>query len=420
MQKLVLISFILLLLTIQLQAAPLTWSQAVDLAKKNNLSYQAAELTEKSVLELEKASWSGFLPKISASLLQNQTDSDTTLFSQTYGAQINLTQNIFAGFLDVKKNNLAQINSKLATLNKQATAANLSADLKKTFQTALYAQNLKKLAADILQRRKENLNNVKLQFQSGRENKGSVLLSEAYVQQAQYDYQSAQYQEEVTLETLKQSLGLPTSEDIQVIAPTNETTTQQTALNNASPNFAKIAENIPDVLSAQAQEEEARLSAEVNRSAFWPTLDLNGQYGYYDEHFFPEKNKWSIGLTLNIPLFNGGSDYWSYKSNSLKYKSAQYKNQNQQLTSVTQLKETYYNFKQAEQQEKVSRSFSDAALIRAQIARSKYQNGLMSFDDWDLVESDLIQRQKTWLTSQRDRSIQEANWEQAQGLGVFQ
>jgi hypothetical protein len=43
----------------------------------------------------------------------------------------------------------------------------------------------------------------------------------------------------------------------------------------------------------------------------------------------------------------------------------------------------------------------------------------MSFEDWDRIENDLIQRQKTVLQSQRDRVTAEAAWEQAQGKGVI-
>jgi hypothetical protein len=43
----------------------------------------------------------------------------------------------------------------------------------------------------------------------------------------------------------------------------------------------------------------------------------------------------------------------------------------------------------------------------------------MTFEDWDIIENDLIQRLKTFLQSQRDRVIAEASWELAQGKGVI-
>jgi outer membrane protein len=83
------------------------------------------------------------------------------------------------------------------------------------------------------------------------------------------------------------------------------------------------------------------------------------------------------------------------------------------------LKQTYASYAESAEKLKVDQAFLDAAFTRAEIARSKYNNGLMSFEDWDRLESDLIQRQKNFLQSQRDRVVAEAAWEQAQGKGVI-
>ena len=67
--------------------------------------------------------------------------------------------------------------------------------------------------------------------------------------------------------------------------------------------------------------------------------------------------------------------------------------------------------------ERDPQSFAEAAVIREKVARQKYNNGLQTFGDWDLIENDLITRQKTLLATQRDRTTAEAAWEQSQGKG---
>jgi outer membrane protein len=83
------------------------------------------------------------------------------------------------------------------------------------------------------------------------------------------------------------------------------------------------------------------------------------------------------------------------------------------------LKQAYANYVQAVEQLNVNQAFVDAAQMRAEIARSQYNNGLIAFSDWNLIENDLIQRQKSYVQSQRDRVVAEAAWEQAQGKGVI-
>ena len=63
--------------------------------------------------------------------------------------------------------------------------------------------------------------------------------------------------------------------------------------------------------------------------------------------------------------------------------------------------------------------FLKAAEVRSEIARAQYQNGLLSFEDWDLIENDLIDKQKAMLTSQRDAVVARAAWEKMLGTGVI-
>lgn len=85
----------------------------------------------------------------------------------------------------------------------------------------------------------------------------------------------------------------------------------------------------------------------------------------------------------------------------------------------TKLKQTFASYQEAVERLKVDTELLDAATIRAEIARNKYNNGLLSFEDWDIIENDLISRQKFVLQSRRDRIVAEAVWEQAQGKGVI-
>jgi outer membrane protein TolC len=86
---------------------------------------------------------------------------------------------------------------------------------------------------------------------------------------------------------------------------------------------------------------------------------------------------------------------------------------------LVQLKQAYVTYVESVAQLKVDSSFREAAAMRADIARKQYNNGLLSFQDWDTIESDYIKRQKNYLASKRDRVINESNWEKALGRGVI-
>ena len=120
-----------------------------------------------------------------------------------------------------------------------------------------------------------------------------------------------------------------------------------------------------------------------------------------------------------FPLFNGGKDYHGTRSASAAWQAAELNRFNINRDLLVRLQTTYSAFVEAVTKLRVDESFVKAATLRAEIARKRYNNGLMNFEDWDIVETDLINRRRSYLQSKRDRVIAEAAWEQAQGKGVL-
>jgi outer membrane protein TolC len=406
---------ILFFLTNTAFSKTLTWQETLSLAQQNSLEYQAAVSKYKSVEQLEITGISGFLPKLSASANGTHSGAATSGDStHSYSAQLTLSQNIFAGFADVNNYRLKKTATLQALADFNSTKAKLSADLKQAFAEVYYAQDFKKLAADILNRRRDNLRTVKLQYSVGHENKGSVMLSESYVAQAEYDVMTIAANEESLLEDFRRVLGISVEESI-VIEKNIERDEPGT-----TPDFKALAQENYAVIAAQAAEQEALYNLRVTRSRFLPSLDFNGSYGYSGPTFFPEQDRWSMGLTLSIPLFDSLRDYASYRSNSTKLDSSVFSARNIAIKTATDLKRAYNDYVLALQKEKIDESFNKAAVLRADIARNKYKNGFLSFEDWDIIETDLILKQKTILDSERNRIIKQAQWEKALGVGVYQ
>ena len=56
-----------------------------------------------------------------------------------------------------------------------------------------------------------------------------------------------------------------------------------------------------------------------------------------------------------------------------------------------------------------------AAEERAKIAQTQYSTGFISFDNWIIIENDLVNAKKTYLESQASALSAEAKWVQAKG-----
>ena len=63
----------------------------------------------------------------------------------------------------------------------------------------------------------------------------------------------------------------------------------------------------------------------------------------------------------------------------------------------------------------VQRKFLQAAQERAKIAQAQYASGLVSFNEWIIIENELVNAQKSFLNVETTALIAQANWAQAKG-----
>lgn len=392
----------------------LTWDNCFSQFNINNPNKKAAEFTLKSAELQHSSALSNYWPQLSLnanSILGASSQSISKPMDST--ASLTLTQNLFAGYATEATVNLAKINiiSNKALL--QEIYSSLLNDLKVAYADLLFAQKTNKLLIDIISRRQQNFDMVKLRFNNGKENKGSVLLAEAYLKLAQFE----KFQNENIIKLAQQkikSLLAIDDDDIELVGDINSrTTTNQN-------NYQVIIENHPDHQQALAQQQQAEANLLNDKSTLYPNVNLQYIYNTSGENFKLDKNSWSAGINLSWSLFNGGKNYYASQS-QIELKNAR----DLQLiatdrTILEKLLQAKNQLLEATEKYKVDDFFLKAALVREQISRSKYNNGLSNFDDWDQMEADLIAREKNLLKSEHDKIISEAAWIKAQGKGALE
>lgn len=102
---------------------------------------------------------------------------------------------------------------------------------------------------------------------------------------------------------LKRRLGLDPSAVLEL------TETAEGAVSDPPGDEALAAaalERRPDVAAQRAQVEAARMAYEAARRARWPALVAAADYGSIGSRFAEGLPTWSAGVTLRLPLFEGG------------------------------------------------------------------------------------------------------------------
>ncbi len=397
--------------------APISLDDCIREVVRNNPQLQAAGAVVEKARADVMGNYGPFLPQVSAngSAGKSNTELDTGYQDSTsYQASLSAYQSLFAGFGDVATLRRSQALLKIAELSLQTTKATLSSTLRQSFARLLYAQDFIRLSEVIANRRKENLNLVEMRFEAGRENKGSALRSRAYYRQAQFDVTQSYRGLKSAQQQMAATLGR------HEIASLTITGNWDSASLPETPDFNALALETPDYRTAEAQVKSAKEGVRIAKSIFYPKWSVSGSLGRSDDDsLIPKNDQWSVSTAISLPLFTGGRNWYSLRGAKADQRKAEDTLLDTGNQLISTIEDKYVLWQNAAENIEVQNEFLKAAEVRAAIARAQYQNGLLSFEDWDLIENDLIDKQKAMLASQRDATLAQAAWEKAIGTGVI-
>lgn len=411
-----------LLLACPALADVLTFEEAVKEATNANPDLRVQESTLRSLDFKVQGSYYNFFPQLSASLDLNYGNSSRTFSATTpnagsgptltFSPSASMNYNLFSGFADQARVSLAMANREVAQADLASLKAKVSSDLKVAYSNLVFAQDALKLGESIKERRSENYRLVSLLFDSGRENYGSVLLAKAYLEQSEFLIAQAHRAIGSASAQLAQVLGREPSDTLRASGRVPVEGLDE------NPDFHGLALQNPAYLKTLAQEKIALAQKTAARAAFFPSIDLVSNVGL-TANGDSNSTTWLVGLSVSWSFFNGGRDYYNLKSTTQDVTTAQ-RSQNATLKSnISTLASTYAAYIDMTRQIKVDQAFVDALATQEKIAKEEYNNGLLNFANWDLIETGYITRQQSLLNDQRDLVKAVAAWELAKGTGVI-
>lgn len=392
------------------EARPYTFKECVEILNRNNPDLIAAEENMRSQEHLTRGSYSGFFPTLNATVGWNRT-APRGIYDPRYSTAIQASYNLFSGLRDRGKAEQGEANLDLARANLDAARARASFTLRQVFAQYLFSRDNIQLTEKIRERRFQNERLVRAQYESGRENIGSHLLSKSLMELAEYEARVARDQLTIAAQNLAHVLGVDSFDfeaegEIPLTAP---------------PEKVKAEDLLPQTPARRIQDSRVRIAesnSRVSLSGLFPSLDLSGSLGFYGPEATMNQNRnTALGLTLTFPLFSGLSTWHDWRSSLQVIRASESSRVSVEFDILTQLRQNLLSYQQSIQKLKVDTEVLNAATIRATIARKRYNNGLLMFEQWDVIETDLINRQKTQLASRRDRILAESNYRQTLGLG---
>jgi len=394
----------------------LTWQQCVSEARRAHPDlFSALALLQQA--EADKRITEGsLLPKLGlvASSQQNGTTEQGIAASSVTSYALSAEQLLYDGH---KISNQVASNEeaiKAAKYNFSAVSANVRFALRSAFTQLLLAQDLVGLTVEIAERRQKNVRLINLYYQGGKEHIGSLHQAQADLAQAEFEVSQAERGLALAQTRLASALGRDIHKPLRV-----QGSYRASDLSAEKPDLALLAKNNPLFQQLDTKTKVARYALDAAKSAVSPQLYLTSSVGRSSPDRWPfNAVDWRAGFTLSVPIYEGGSGRGrvSKARAVLSQQNAQEKSGYLQIFDT--LEQNWKNFQDARRMVVVQKKQLDAAIDRSAIANAQYSNGLVKFNDWVIIENNLVGAKKNFLNAEANLLIAEAQWIQVKGGGL--
>ncbi|MDD5561953.1 MAG: TolC family protein [Candidatus Omnitrophica bacterium] len=415
----IILAFLFISCRLGIAEETLSWQDCIKEAAKNHPDLIVAQEGIKESQASKAITTSTLFPQIDSSLSASTskttatsavTGAKTSTTTDSYSYGVSGTQLIFDGFKTVNDVKSASENVKAAQQSYRFTSSEVRLNLRTAFINLLTAQELVHVAEEIVKIRRDDLELIALRYESGLENEGALLTAEADLKEANFELSEVKRDVEVAQRQLTKEMG---REKFNPMSVKGEFAVKDAV--KEKPDYDTIVKNNPSLLQAVAKKNAASFSIKSAYANFSPELSGNVGADKSSSTWPPRDKSWNAGLTVSMPIFEGGLRLAQVSQAKALYKQAEANERSAKDVAVYNLAQTWAQLQDTIEAVDVQYTSLNAAAKRSEIAEAQYSTGFISFDNWTIIEDNLVAAKKSYLNSQANMLFAEANWIQAKG-----
>ncbi|MBU3852831.1 MAG: TolC family protein [Candidatus Paraprevotella stercoravium] len=402
-----------------------TWDleRCIQYAVENNIQIQKSNVSEQQQEVSLKEAQAALFPSLSFGMNQSLNyrplqDSPNSIvangmantsvkkLTENGNYSLNASWTVWDGKSNTNTIKIQKLNKKMAELDTEISKNSITEQITQLYIQILYSTEAKKVNESILETAKKQVERGKEMMQNGLLSETELKQLEAQWSSAQYDVVNAQTQIDDYNLQLKQLLELDPNTDFQIadLEIADEQALQLVPSSNEVYSQALLLR--PEIQSKQTAIEAAKLSVDVAKAGYQPSLSLNASIS--DSHYstgaqvasqLKENLNGSIGLTLSVPIFD-----------NRKNKSAVERAKLDQVTKALELTEEQknlyntiesYNLQARNNQEKFKASITKTESMESsyKLLNEQFENGLKNVVELLTGKDDLLQAQQEKLQS---------------------
>jgi outer membrane protein len=218
----------------------------------------------------------------------------------SYSSSVGLSQNIYDFERRPNKVKIAQLNTESTRLDLDNTVSLVILGVKQSYYGLIQAEKNQQVSKETVQQFEHHLIQAKAFFEVGTKPKFDVTKAEVDLGNAKLNLIRTENAVRIARINLNNAMGIPHAPSYtlsgDLLFHQNESIFAEA--------LKKAYETRPDLRSLLLRQESASQAVALAKAAHYPTLTGNANYGYGGTEY-PLDNGWSVGGTLNIPIFSG-------------------------------------------------------------------------------------------------------------------
>lgn len=402
-----------------------TWNleRCIQYAVENNIQIQKSNVSEQQQEVSLKEAQAALFPSLSFGMNQSlnyrplqdspnsivangMANTSTKKLTENGNYSLNASWTVWDGKSNTNTIKIQKLNKKMAELDTEISKNSITEQITQLYIQILYSTEAKKVNESILETAKKQVERGKEMMQNGLLSETELKQLEAQWSSAQYDVVNAQTQIDDYNLQLKQLLELDPSTDFQIadLEITDEQALQ--LVPSSSEVYSQALLLRPEIQSKQTAIEAAKLSVDVAKAGYQPSLSLNASIS--DSHYstgaqvasqLKENLNGTIGLTLSVPIFDNRKNKSAVERAKLDLvtKSLELTEEQKNLYNTIE----NYNLQARNNQEKFKASITKTESMESsyRLLNEQFENGLKNVVELLTGKDDLLQAQQEKLQS---------------------
>lgn len=419
MKRLFLITlFVATVLSVQAQKV-WTLDECIQYALEHNLDLKKTQLARQQAEYQYKMSQNAWLPTLSANAGEyfgfGQSPSYTGVYvsdnssSASFGASLSLP--LFQGLNLYNTAKADALNLQAAEKDQEAAQLSLKLNVMAFYMQVLYGKEQVEIARRQTELSAEQLQKTQQLFESGRIAEADVYESRAQLATDQANLTQMETDLALSLLTLTQVLEIEDSENFEISDPETFFADQNSELDTPQSAITLALMNQPSMEAARLRLQKSHYDLRVAKSAWYPSLDFyagysNGLYHYFSDNYpntpvneqLKRNSRAQLGVSLNIPIFNGMKTKYRVKMTELSIDDQQLELENTEKTLRKEIRQSYGNARAAQQKMTAMENSLEASRVAYEYAQAGFEMGkktLLELNEsktrYHKAESDLLQ-----------------------------